>query len=384
MPAAELIAIGTELLLGEIVDTNTRFIARQLRDIGVDLFRSTTIGDNLERITSLIKESCQRADIIITTGGLGPTVDDPTRDAAATAFGLQNEFHPELWTEIQQRFLKRSIPISENNRKQAYIPAGAIVIRNPVGTAPAFILNQGDKTLICLPGVPREMETLLLSAILPWLKQHYNLNGIIKARVLHTVGVPESRVDELIADLEVLSNPSVGLLAHPGIVDIRITAKADSEAVADEMILKIESEIKNRLGKDIFGYDGETLTSTIRRLSAQLGNPPSLQIEGFSPQSEKAFIDTALLITPGNSVFAPNLTPSTGAIIDHYICQFFDTKPVAKVQVTHINTRGTHVYTREFQGAPGLKEVWALNFALGTIFHQIQLTINAEETDEQR
>src|SRR5512133_31700 len=164
MPTAELIAIGSALLLGEIVDTNTKYLARQLRDYGVDLYRSTTVGDNLQRITSLMQEALSRADIVITTGGLGPTVDDPTRDAAAQACYTQNEFHPELWEQIKQRFLKRSMNVSENNRKQAMIPAGAVVIENPVGTAPAFIMPISGKVLVCLPGVPREMEYLMQSA----------------------------------------------------------------------------------------------------------------------------------------------------------------------------------------------------------------------------
>lgn len=378
MPVAELIAIGTELLLGEIVDTNTRFIARQLRDVGIDLFRSTTVGDNLERITKLIQESIQRADIVITTGGLGPTVDDPTRDAAAAAFGVQNEFHPELWDQIQQRFLRRGIPISDNNRKQAFIPIGAEVIPNPVGTAPGFILIKGDKTLACLPGVPREMETLLLSSVIPWLKTRYKLQGTIKARVLHTVGVPESRVDEVIADLEVLSNPSVGLLAHPGIVDIRITAKAESESSADKMIQEIETLIRQRLGSDIFGCDGETLPSIIQCLSANLAHPPTLEIDGFSENAMQTFKETGLIMQPRTHA------AESGLPVDHFACLFTNTAQAGMIHFTHFNSQGKQERTREFQGAPGLHEIWALNFALGNIFHQIQQSINAEETNEQR
>lgn len=384
MPAAELIAIGTELLLGEIVETNTRFIARQLRDIGVDLFRSTTVGDNLERITKLIQESSQRADIVITTGGLGPTVDDPTRDAAAAAFGVHNEFHPELWDQIQQRFLRRGIPISENNRKQAFIPIGAEVIPNPVGTAPGFIITTGEKTLVCLPGVPREMETLLLSTVIPWLKKRYKLQGIIKARVLHTVGVPESRVDEVIADLEVLSNPSVGLLAHPGIVDIRITAKAESESSADKMIQEIETSIRQRLGADIFGCDGETLPSTIQSLSANFAHPPTLEIDGFSENSRQTFKETGLVMQPRTHGSGANPAADAASPVDHFVCLFTNTPQTGMIHFTHFNSQGKQERTREFQGAPGLHEIWALNFALGAIFHEIQKTINAEESDEQR
>ncbi len=253
MPSAELIAIGTELLLGEIQDTNTRYLARALREINVDLFRSTIIGDNVARISALMIEAISRSDIIIATGGLGPTVDDPTREAAANAFNVALEYHPELWQQIQARFAYRGISPSENNHRQAYIPATAITIENPVGTAPAFILRQGNKSLICLPGVPREMETLMQSRVIPYLVETYELQGLIKVKVLHTSGLPESRVDQLVADFETLQNPTLGLLAHPGVVDIRITAKADSIRMADSLIASLEKPVRERFGDDILG-----------------------------------------------------------------------------------------------------------------------------------
>jgi len=198
MPSAELITIGTELLLGEIQDTNTRHLAKIIKDINIDLFRITMIGDNAVRIADLVKEALNRSDIIITTGGLGPTVDDPTRDAMALAFDTKTEFHPELWQEIEQRFLRRGMIPTENNRRQAFLPIGAEVIHNPVGTAPAFYMQKGNKIIICLPGVPKEMETLTEIAVLPLLKQLYQLQGIIKPRVIHLAGIGESVVDAAI------------------------------------------------------------------------------------------------------------------------------------------------------------------------------------------
>src|SRR4030066_1722983 len=160
MPSAEIITIGTELLLGEIVDTNSHFIARCLRDAGIDLYRKTTVGDNVKRIAFAIQQALERCDIVITSGGLGPTVDDPTRDAVALAVGMTSEYHPELWEQIKARFLRYGRVPTENNRRQAYIPKGAIAIENPVGTAPIFIVELGNQVIISLPGVPREMETL--------------------------------------------------------------------------------------------------------------------------------------------------------------------------------------------------------------------------------
>jgi len=259
MPSAEIISIGTELLLGEIIDTNAPYLARLLRDIGVDLYRKTTIGDNTKRIAQIIQESLQRCDIIITTGGLGPTVDDPTREAVALAIGVPTEYRPELWEQIQARFLRYGRQPTENNRRQAYIPQGALAVENLVGTAPAFIVDQNGKIIISLPGVPREMEYLMQNQILPYLRQRFNLHGIIKARVIHTAGVGESQIDDMIGDLETMNNPTIGLLAHSGQVDVRITAKADSESEADLMIQEIEKIVQQRLGDMIYGADQDTL-----------------------------------------------------------------------------------------------------------------------------
>ena len=234
MPIAEIITIGTELLLGETVDTNTRYIARALRDIGVDIFRSSTIGDNKERIANIIKESLIRADILITTGGLGPTIDDPTREAIALGTGVETEFRPELWGQIQERFARFGRTPTDNNKRQAYVPEGALPIENTVGTAPAFIVEKGSKAIIALPGVPREMEHLMQEKVIPYLHEHFDLKSVIKTRILHTSGVGESQIDERIADLERLSNPTVGLSAHAGQVDVRITAKAESKSIAHD------------------------------------------------------------------------------------------------------------------------------------------------------
>ena len=281
MPSAEIITIGTELLLGEIQDTNTRYLAKQLKEINVDLFRITMIGDNAVRIADAINGALSRADIVITTGGLGPTVDDPTRDAVALAFQTQTLFHPELWQEVEQRFLKRSLVPTENNRRQAFLPIGAVVIHNPVGTAPAFYMSRANKLVISLPGVPREMETLTETAVIPLLKEKYQLQGIIKARVIHLAGIGESVVDAAIGEFEKMSNPTIGLLAHPGIVDIRIAAKANSLVEADRSINKIERQIMALFPGKIFGFDDETLCQCINRLLSEQGLTLSLRSSGL-------------------------------------------------------------------------------------------------------
>jgi competence/damage-inducible protein CinA-like protein len=267
MTSAEIIAIGTELLLGEIQDTNTHYLARSLRDAGIDLYRTTIVGDNLERIAQAIREATSRANIVISTGGLGPTVDDPTRQAVALAIGTDTEFKLELWHQIQARFKRFNRQATENNRRQAYIPAGAIAVENPVGTAPAFIVEKAGHVIISLPGVPSEMEFLMEHTILPYLKEHFDLKGTIKARVLHVSGVGESQVDEWIGDLETMQNPTVGLLAHPGQVDVRVTAKANSIEEANQMIDEMIEILRQRLGDSIYGMDDDLLeNATLDRL----------------------------------------------------------------------------------------------------------------------
>jgi len=257
--SAETIAIGTELLLGETADTNTCFIARALRGLGVNLFRATTVGDNADRIAQAIREALGRSGIVITTGGLGPTVDDPTRQAVAQAVDVELVYRPKLWKHIAARIARYGRTPTENQKRQAYIPMGAIAIENPVGTAPAFIVETGRNAIISLPGVPREMETLLTQTVIPYLQKRYELHEIIKIRNLHAGGVGEAWIDEQIGDLEALTNPTVGLSAHSGIIDIRITAKAGSEPEVDRMLGAIEADIRERLGIVVYGADDDTL-----------------------------------------------------------------------------------------------------------------------------
>ena len=271
MPSAEIITIGTEILLGEIVDTNTRYIARTLRGMGVDLYRTITIGDNVDRIAEAIRHSMQRAEIVITTGGLGPTVDDPTREAVAKAAGVETEFRDDLWEQVVAVISRYGRKPSENQRRQAYVPKGAIGIPNPVGTAPCFILETERNAVISLPGVPNEMEHILHESIIPYLQKRFDLDQIIKIRILHCAGLGEGMIDEKIDDLETLSNPTVGLAAHTGVVDVRIAAKAKNEAEADAMIADIEEKIRERLGDAVFGADEERLEDVVLNAVARRG-----------------------------------------------------------------------------------------------------------------
>ncbi len=377
MPSAEIISIGTELLLGEIVDTNALFLAISLRDAGIDLYRKTTVGDNVKRIAQAIQQSLQRCDIVITTGGLGPTIDDPTREAVALAIGVNPEFRPELWEQIKARFQRLGRLPTENNRHQAYIPEGATAIENPVGTAPIFILEYQSHVIISLPGVPSEMKYLMEHAVIPFLRQHYDLHGIIKSRVLHTVGVGESQIDDLIGDLEALSNPTVGLAAHSGKVDVRITVKAESEDTSEKLIRPIENTLRERLGDCIYGVDQETLEeialrsiasnnwsltvieaglggNLIRKLAAAKGpflggqmltEPPSapelLQLTDAYRQSQHADVGLGVAIHPSVSTF--------------------------DVLLALITPRDKQEYKRLYGGPPEYAPIWAFNQSLDII-----------------
>ena len=268
---AEIVTTGTELLLGVITDTNSTYIAQQFRDIGLDLYYITSAGDNQERVASVLDTALGRSDVIITTGGLGPTVDDITREAVAQATGRALVFDEGLDASIAAYFERRGYTMSENNRRQARIPQGAIPIENPVGTAPCFIVEDPRGIIISLPGVPREMKYLMEHTVLPYLKEKLGLKHVIKARTLHTCGIGESALDFQIADLEESSNPTIGLAAHPGQSDIRITAKAESEAEADAMIAEMEARVRERVDEVIYGVDDETLQSTVIGLLEERG-----------------------------------------------------------------------------------------------------------------
>lgn len=268
---AELIAIGTELLLGEITDTNSVYLARQLRDIGINLFLMTTVGDNLQRISTAISDALDRAEIVITTGGLGPTVDDMTRQAVAEAVGAPLVFHQSLYDGIAERFRGFGSAMTANNRQQAWLPAAALLIENPVGTAPSFIVESARGVVISLPGVPREMKYLMRESVVPWLLQKYQL-GVIVARTLRTAGIGESALDDQIgAELLSERNPSVGLAAHHGCVDVRITAKAPNRDAAQELLDAMQARLHARIGQHIFGSDDDTLEEVVWRQLAGRG-----------------------------------------------------------------------------------------------------------------
>ena len=243
---AEIITVGTELLLGQIVDTNSRWIAEKLAKLGVDLYYKTTVGDNNERLKKALQQSISRADLVITTGGLGPTQDDITREVVAEALDrklVKNEIAVE---EIRSYFTETGRQMTENNITQAFLPKGAKIISNDNGTAPGFLINNGDKIVASVPGVPLEMKAMISDFIIPYLKNEPGLDEeVIQSRVIKTCGIGESSLEDKIDDiLREQTNPTIAPLASQGEVKLRLTAKASTEEKAQQLIAAEEQELE--------------------------------------------------------------------------------------------------------------------------------------------
>jgi competence/damage-inducible protein CinA-like protein len=266
---AEIIAIGSELLLGETIDTNSAYLARQLAGIGISLFRKTVVGDNEERIADAIGGALGRADLLICTGGLGPTVDDMTREAVARALGRPLVFHQHLLDQIEARFRSFGRTMSESNRRQAFVPEGARIVENPRGTAPSFIIEDPRGTVAVLPGVPSEMRYLWEHALLPYLRDERGQTGVILVRTLHAAGLSESLIGEMVADLMAQDNPTLGISAKRAQYELRIGALADSRAAAEALADAAEATIRARLGDHLVG--AERLDEALPRLLKQRG-----------------------------------------------------------------------------------------------------------------
>ncbi len=384
---AEIVSIGTELLLGEIVDTNSTHIARMLRDIGVNLYYMTSVGDNHQRITDILKQGLSRSDLIITTGGLGPTVDDVTRQAVADATDSPLEFHQALLDQIADRFRRFGAAMSKNNYQQAYIPQRAIPIENPVGTAPCFIVESANGTIISLPGVPREMKYLLSQRVLPYLQEKMGAPTIIKALVLRTAGIGESSLDEKIADLMTNANPTVGLAAHSGQTDIRITARADSEEAADALLAEMEATVQERVGKHIYGKDKEALENAVimalrqRKLkiaTCEVGTSGALQERLLSADGGPAVlaltqeydtideIEGKDLADIAEHLAGQALAVSEAAIAIAVITQATGTA----IAVTNHTTSRKRAY--QFGGEETQAPIWAGSWGLSIAWHMIQ------------
>ncbi len=267
MATAEIVAIGSELLLGQIVDTNSAWMAQRLTALGVNLYFKSVVGDNPARMKEVIGRALERADIVITSGGIGPTQDDLTREIVAEVTGRRLVQDPGMLSQVEEHFRRRGRPMTPNNIRQSYMPEGAIPIKNPNGTAPCFIVEDPRAVIYSLPGVPVEMKWLFENEVEPYLRKKFNLAEVIHYRVLKIIGIGESAVDDKVGHLIAnSSNPTVGVLALPGQVDVRIAAKAANREEAMKMIAPVEAEVRGLLGTAIFAADEETMEHVVGRL----------------------------------------------------------------------------------------------------------------------
>lgn len=262
----EIVTTGSELLLGQIINTNSAYMAAGLNAIGFDVVYQTTVGDNRKRMCSVLEQALSRADIVITSGGLGPTQGDITKEVCAGIFGRKLYLHEESLDRIKAHFQHIQKEMADNNVRQAMIPEGAVVFKNYAGTAPGVALEDNGRLLVNLPGPPSEMKDMFERSLKPYLEEKYGFDSVIVSRVLDTFGIGESSLETLIRDLILAQqNPTLALLVRPSGVIIRITAKAPTKQEADELISQMEQEIRARLDKYIYAVDDEDMEDIVGR-----------------------------------------------------------------------------------------------------------------------
>jgi nicotinamide-nucleotide amidase len=263
---AEIIGVGTEILLGQIANTNAQWMSQRLAEIGVDVLHHQAVGDNVPRIAEAITLALSRADVVVLTGGLGPTGDDVTRQAIAQALRRTVSRRPEIEDFLREKFRRLGREMPESNLVQADVPEGARYILPERGTAPGLVTDGPDGRLYAVPGVPAEMREMMEGVILPELRAEVGPQGIV-SRVLRVVGLAEARIAELLDDLfQASENPTVAYLASAGEVRVRLTAKAATREEAESLIAPVEAEVRRRLGDAVFGTDDDELEDVVGRM----------------------------------------------------------------------------------------------------------------------
>jgi nicotinamide-nucleotide amidase len=294
---AETISIGTELLLGEIIDTNTPYIASQLALLGIDLFYTSSVGDNRKRLCGMLEQAWNRSDIIFTTGGLGPTQGDITRECIAAFLGEKLEVNEEIKQRLIKFFAQRGMEMPQNNIRQAMVIPSATILPNPFGTAPGWWVEKDGRIIVTMPGPPHEMQMMWKNQVLPRLQE--KAGAIILSRVVKVFGISESKIDELLAEYIAASNPTLATYAKLDGIYLRITAKASKPEEAREMIARRGADVKAILGDAIWGFDDDTQGGVLGRLLMAKGLTLAV-IETFTggyltqtlattPQSQKFF-----------------------------------------------------------------------------------------------
>ncbi|MGL5244644.1 MAG: competence/damage-inducible protein A [Sarcina sp.] len=262
---AEILSVGTEILLGDIVNTNAQFISKELANLGVNVYHQSVVGDNEKRILKAFDDAFKQCDLVITTGGLGPTKDDLTKELAAQYLGKKLVLHKPSLDYINNYFKKLGKVPSENNKKQAYFPQDAIVMDNPNGTAPGAIMTEANKTIIVLPGPPSEMKPMFNNFVAPYLSSL--TDSILLSKTLRIFGIGESSMEKLVEDLiENQTNPTIAPYAKDVDVILRVTAKAKNEEEANKLIEPMEKEIRKRLGHNVYGEGETTLEDVVGKM----------------------------------------------------------------------------------------------------------------------
>ena len=269
---AELISVGTELLMGQILDTNSQYLSQELNAMGFDVYYKSTVGDNPERMKQAFALAMSRSDIVITTGGLGPTEDDITKEMMAEQMGVPLVLHPPSLKEIQDFFERIGQPMTENNRKQAMLPAegDGIIMPNPKGTAPGCIMHRNGKHAIVMPGPPFEMKYMFTQYAKSYLQQF--CSDVLVSHYLRVVGLGESRVADLLQDvIETQSTPSLATYCSPSEVQIRITAKCKAEEEAESLIAPVEAKVRRILGSAVYTVGAKPLETVVGDLLKKRG-----------------------------------------------------------------------------------------------------------------
>ncbi len=264
MAVCEILSVGTEILLGDILNTNSRYLSSELAKSGISVLRHTTVGDNAERLAAALKTALERSDIVIATGGLGPTQDDITRDVCCEVMGFDLELDMAIADKIRAYFNSKSLEMPESNLRQAYVPVGGTVFENNHGTAPGLGLKKNGKCVVILPGPPYEMAPMYHESVVPFLAEY--CDGAIVSHTIRTMGIGESAMAEIVDDLLQNQNPTVAPYAKKGEALLRVTAKAHSEAEAEELCKPVIEEINRRIGEYVYGIDSESIEQRVVEL----------------------------------------------------------------------------------------------------------------------
>lgn len=262
---AEILAVGTELLMGQIANTNAQFISQRLAELGISVYFHSVVGDNPVRLEETLKRALERSDIVITTGGLGPTKDDLTKEVIANTMNRKLVFHEEIFEQVREFFMRKHRVMVKNNEKQAYLPDNSLIIPNPNGTAPGCIIEEGNKAVIMLPGPPKEMQPMFNDTVFPYLKQKTGL--VLVSKMLKIFGIGESEMESRLIDLvEKQSNPTIAPYVSQGEVTVRVTARCADREEATKLLSPVVNEIKKRLGSFVYAEDGESLEEVVFKL----------------------------------------------------------------------------------------------------------------------